>query len=63
MGQVSCPHYPPSILAYPTFICPGCASLVADARHPQNQANGMVKATLLADPSSRTWPRPLSREG
>jgi hypothetical protein len=63
MGQVSCPHYPPTILGYPTFICRGCASLVADPRHPQNQANGISKAETLADPGTRTLPKSPYRRG
>jgi hypothetical protein len=57
MPIVSCPHYAPTVLGNTTFICPGCACLVADPRHPQNQANGIAAATVVADPGSRTLPK------
>ena len=64
MAQVSCAHYPPTAtVGNPTYICRGCGSLVADFRHPQNQANGMQKAEILADPGSRTLPKSPYRRG
>lgn len=63
MAVNSCPHYAPSAVGNPTFVCPGCASLVADHRHPQNQANGLKQPTFLAAPSARTQPKSPFRQG
>jgi hypothetical protein len=49
MPEVSCPHVsflPPKVSVTGVLICPGCACLIRDPRHPANAG----KTVFLARP-------------
>jgi len=59
--EVSCPHYPPPGTTQPTWPCRACGSIIADARHPQNQALGFVAHAFVGRPEEHDKPRKPER--